>query len=102
MKLITASAVLVAALSVTNAANAQVYTDGYFRGDGTYVQPHVQSSPDHSYNNNYGTRPNINPYSGSYGGNTPTLNDHTPSYNQQHYGAPLTTPSYGVETRRNR
>ncbi len=37
----------------TAAASAQsVYHQGYTNQNGTYVQPHYQSSPDHSYNNN--------------------------------------------------
>jgi hypothetical protein len=35
-------------------AYAQVQVDGYYRSDGTYVRPHVRSSPDSSRANNYG------------------------------------------------
>lgn len=35
-------------------ASADVYVDGYYRSDGTYVQPHVRSSPDGQRWNNYG------------------------------------------------
>ena len=28
---------------------------GYFRSDGTYVQPYMRSAPDFSYNNNSGS-----------------------------------------------
>lgn len=31
-----------------------VYVKGYYRSDGTYVRPHVRSSPDRSRSNNYG------------------------------------------------
>ena len=31
-----------------------VYVDGYYRGDGTYVRPHYRSSPDGDRSNNYG------------------------------------------------
>lgn len=31
-----------------------VYVDGYYRSDGTYVRPHVRSSPDGITSNNYG------------------------------------------------
>ncbi|MBA3031035.1 MAG: hypothetical protein FP814_04325 [Desulfobacterium sp.] len=31
-----------------------VHVDGYYRKDGTYVSPHIRSSPDSSKANNYG------------------------------------------------
>lgn len=46
---------------------ADVYVDGYYRSDGTYVRPHVRSTPDSSKWNNYGPSTsyleNYNPYS---------------------------------------
>jgi len=40
---------------------------GYVRKDGTYVAPHRQSNPDKSFNNNWSTNPNTNPYTGKQG-----------------------------------
>src|SRR5882724_9600516 len=40
---------------------------GYVRRDGTYVAPHYQSNPDGNINNNWSTKPNINPYTGEIG-----------------------------------
>ena len=40
---------------------------GYSRKDGTYVAPHRQSNPDKSFNNNWSTNPNKNPYTGKQG-----------------------------------
>ena len=37
-----------------NVQMAQVYVDGYYRRDGTYVRPHVRSNPDGNCWNNYG------------------------------------------------
>jgi hypothetical protein len=31
-----------------------VYVNGYYRKDGTYVRPHIRSAPDSSLSNNYG------------------------------------------------
>lgn len=59
---------------------------GYTRQDGTYVAPYTRSAPDNSYNNNYSTKGNSNPYTGQEGTNSPTYNDKTPEYNQKHYG----------------
>jgi hypothetical protein len=52
-----------------------VSVKGYFRRDGTYVQPHMRSAPDSSYNNNWSTAPNTNPYTGQQGTNPPRLYD---------------------------
>lgn len=54
------SALALAALGMAggSAAQAQVHVDGYYRGNGTYVQPHVRTYPDSSPYNNYGYRRN--------------------------------------------
>lgn len=44
-----------------------VSVKGYYRKDGTYVQPHMRSSPDGSFYNNWSTKGNINPYTGAEG-----------------------------------
>ncbi len=43
---------------------AQVYVDGYYRKDGTYVQPHYRSNPDGNPYNNWSFPGNTNPYTG--------------------------------------
>lgn len=43
---------------------------GYFRKDGTYVQPHYRSAPDGNFWNNWSTKGNINPYTGKEGTKT--------------------------------
>ncbi len=60
---------------------------GYFvRGHvthyGSYVRPHFQSYPDGNVYNNYGTYPNINPYTGHIG------THHSPSYMPYRYSTP--------------
>lgn len=52
--------VAVAMLLPTVAPAQDVYVQGYFRSDGTYVRPHIRSSPDGSISNNYG--PSTNSY----------------------------------------
>lgn len=42
----------------------QVSVSGYYRSNGTYVQPHMRSSPDASPYNNYSYPGNTNPYTG--------------------------------------
>ena len=83
-------------LTISSAAfAADVHVDGYYRKDGTYVQPHYRSAPDSSHNNNWSTQGNTNPYTGqagtqprdpyegnSYGGSQPQSTT-------QGYGSPL-------------
>lgn len=43
---------------------------GYYRKDGTYVRPHMRSSPDGNFWNNWSTKGNVNPYTGEMGTKT--------------------------------
>lgn len=43
------------------------HVNGYYRSDGTYVQPHYRSDPDGDPNNNYSHKGNVNPYTGKRG-----------------------------------
>jgi hypothetical protein len=52
-------------------ANAQVSVRGYFRADGTYVQPHVRSAPNSTRADNWSTKGNVNPYTGKVGTENP-------------------------------
>ena len=45
-----------------NAQAKDVYFNGYTRSDGTQVRDHYRSAPDHSYDNNWSTEGNTNPY----------------------------------------
>ena len=49
------------------------YVQGYVKSNGTYVQPHYRSAPDSTTSNNWTTRGNSNPYTGSYGTRSPDL-----------------------------
>lgn len=44
--------------------NAAVSVKGYYKSNGTYVQPHYRSNPDSNPYNNYSYPGNINPYTG--------------------------------------
>jgi hypothetical protein len=85
---------LVVALFVTfsMSAAAQTYVQGYTRHDGTYVQGHWRSSPDHNPYNNYGYPGNTNPYTGQ------TATGNPDSYLQRYYSRSTTSgyslPSY--------
>jgi hypothetical protein len=56
-----------ALLALAGAASAQTYVQGHVRSDGTYVQGHVRSAPNGTASDNYGTRGNMNPYTGKAG-----------------------------------
>lgn len=66
-----------------SSASAQVQVDGYWRKDGTYVEPHYRSSPDGNTLNNYSTKGNTNPYTGEQGTVDPY--DSPKSYGSQDY-----------------
>ncbi|MDL0088780.1 hypothetical protein [Campylobacter gastrosuis] len=59
------------ALFGLNCAFADTYVNGYFKKDGTYVQPHYKSSRDSTTINNYSTKGNYNPYTGKQGTKKP-------------------------------
>jgi hypothetical protein len=86
-------------LVVSVEASAQQRVQGHTRSDGTYVQPYTRSTPNNSYNDNYSTRGNSNPYTGQTGTNSPTYNNRSPSYNQNQYGDPMRQPSTNSRSR---
>ena len=45
--------------------------NGHYRSNGTYVAPSHATNPNSTQTDNYSTRGNYNPYSGSYGTRTP-------------------------------
>ena len=49
---------------------ANVSVKGYTRADGTYVAPHVRSSPNGTASDNWSTKGNVNPYTGKVGTKT--------------------------------
>lgn len=49
------------------ASMADRYTHSYVRSDGTYVSGYHSTSPNSTRNDNYSTRGNINPYTGTPG-----------------------------------
>jgi hypothetical protein len=67
----------------------QVYVNGYYRSNGTYVQPHYRTSPNNTVYDNWSTYPNVNPYTGQTG--TRIYNDsyfYTPSFNTSDFNRP--------------
>jgi hypothetical protein len=55
----------------TGSNPSSTYHQGYVTQQGTYVQPHYQTRSNNTQLDNYGTRGNVNPYTGVYGTRRP-------------------------------
>lgn len=55
----------------SSSKGSSTHVRGYTKKDGTYVAPHRRSSPDKSKSNNWGTKGNVNPYTGKEGTKEP-------------------------------
>jgi hypothetical protein len=58
---------IIAFLFTTAFTFAQVAVKGYYRSNGTYVQPYQKTAPNSTRNDNYSTIGNSNPYTGEAG-----------------------------------
>lgn len=67
MNKVIATLLLLLSITPSIAEAADQYVNGYYRRDGTYVQPYHRSAPDNNFNNNYSSQGNINPYTGQEG-----------------------------------
>lgn len=45
----------------------EVWVDGYYKSNGTYVDGYYRTTPDNTVNNNYSTQGNRNPHTGEWG-----------------------------------
>lgn len=66
-------------LFISSLTMAAVHVKGYYRSNGTYVQPHYRSSPNSTVLDNYSTKGNINPYTGKEGTINPPMYPYSPS-----------------------
>lgn len=53
--------------SVFSFGQGVVYQSGYFKENGTYVQGHYKTKANNTNHDNYSTRNNVNPYTGTSG-----------------------------------
>ena len=67
----------------------KVHVRGYTRKDGTYVAPYHRTSPDYRLDNNYGSRGNMNPYTGQMGTIDPYIQPQPRLNAQPPYSQPL-------------
>ncbi|WP_211219513.1 hypothetical protein [Desulfovibrio aminophilus] len=91
-KLIIALCLAITLLATSVFAGGKVHVNGYYRKDGTYVQPHMRSAPDGNPYNNWSTKGNVNPYTGQPGYKDPYPNSGYGPSNS--YGSPYGS-SYG-------
>lgn len=82
MKLLTTFALLAA----STVSLAQTYVNPYTKNDGTYVQGHYKSAPDHNAYNNYSSQGNSNPYTGQQGTRDPVQAQQQYQPSQPSYG----------------
>lgn len=68
------SIIAIALIALSAQAVADEYVNGYVKKDGTYVAPHMRSSPNGQQWDNYNTKGNVNPYTGQPGTQTNTDN----------------------------
>lgn len=73
-------------------AQADTYVRGHMKRDGTYVQGHMRSSPNRTNLDNYSTRGNKNPYTGSKGSRA---QDYSPEAHSYGGGRPIYTGPRG-------
>ena len=51
----------------TGSSHSSTHVSSYTTRSGTYVPSYYRSTPDHSFNNNWSTKGNYNPYTGKAG-----------------------------------
>jgi opacity protein-like surface antigen len=67
LKKLIVTAALIALGASSAIAQRTTRVDGYVRKDGTYVAPHVRTTPNTTTSDNWSTRGNVNPYNGKEG-----------------------------------
>lgn len=67
MKKILISMLTIMLAIASASAQTPKYQKGYYKKNGTYVQGHYKTTPDRTNHNNYSTRGNTNPTTGSKG-----------------------------------
>lgn len=66
MRIVILGCALALAAGSAHAADSH-RVKGYVKKDGTYVAPTRRTNPDSKLSNNYGSKPNVNPYTGRSG-----------------------------------
>lgn len=85
----------VAMMAQTNPNHVRV--NGYYKSNGTYVQPHYRTAPNSTNRDNFSTIGNTNPYTGVSGWVTPDTKPKVSTGNTQTF-TPSSYPSYPSTT----
>ena len=67
---------------------------GYYKKNGTYVQPYFRTAPNSTNRDNYSTKGNVNPYTGKSGWIEPDSKYNTLYYNTYSYSHQKTISNY--------
>jgi hypothetical protein len=82
MKWIILSAVASVVMAVPAAAQTVVPVKGYWKpSSGTYVEPSMRTSPNSTRDDNWSSKPNVNPYTGERGTRNPDTSPEPRRYN---------------------
>lgn len=82
---------------ITYSQQKDVWVNGYYRSDGTYVNGHYRTTPNKTINDNYSTEGNINPYTGQEG-TVPRENTYKPKTIKSTQAYRNTTRNYNSST----
>lgn len=74
-------------LAFTQTNSKHVSVSGYYRSDGTYVQPYFRTAPNNTNQDNFSTQGNTNPYTGKAGWIEPDGKYNTFYYNTYTYSS---------------
>ena len=79
-------------MALTAFSQTTTTTSGYYKTNGTYVAPAVKTTPDGTNTNNYSTKGNTNPYTGTTGTKAA---DYTPAASNYGQNQVIQTGSQG-------
>lgn len=91
-------AILTIAIVISSVGSSGLFADthvnGYYRNNGTYVQPHYRSDSNSTKLDNWSTQGNTNPYTGSVGTKNPygSGTDYSPKTTTNPYSNPYSSP----------
>ena len=75
-----------------------VKVNGYYRNDGTYVQPYFRTAPNSTNTDNFSTKGNVNPYTGKPGWIEPDNKYNTFYYSTYTYNPNATHTEYATNS----
>lgn len=91
--------VLISGLVLSQTNPRHVRVSGYYRKDGTYVQPYFRTAPNSTNRDNFSTKGNINPYTGKAGWIEPDSKYNTFYYNTYTYIPSKTQNNYAPKSK---